>query len=89
MEEQDVLADLQKRYNLGPAGQALLRAIARVFAELDEETACRLIDETLVDFKFAIAAARHTHDPAAHVVPDPQSPADSESSVPFVGSDIG
>lgn len=88
MEEKDLIGDLVARYDLGPTGQALLRAVARVFAEFDEETAQRIVDDVILELQSSVAD-RHTHDPAAHLVPDPQASADPSSSVPLSGSGVG
>ena len=80
MEERELFTDLVAQYNLGPAGQALLRAVARAFAELDEETCARVLDETFRELQLAIAA-RDAGNPATVPTVNPQSPADSSSSV--------
>ena len=80
MEERELFTDLVAQYNLGPAGQALLRAVARAFAELDEETCARVLDETFRELQLAIAA-RDAVNPATVPTVNPQSPADSSSSV--------
>lgn len=86
MEEKDLLTELTVRYNLGPAGQALLRAVARAFAELDEETASRVVDEALAELQ-AFVASRSVvvADPSSRLV-DPQAPADQDSSSASPGS---
>ena len=90
MEEKDLLAELTARYQLGPAGQALLRAVARVFSEFDEETASRIVDDVLAELQSSVAARSIVvADPSSRAVSDPQSPADQESSAPLPGSVIG
>lgn len=80
MEERDLLSELTARYDLGPAGQALLRAVARVFSEFDEETASRIVDDVLAELQASVAARSVVvADPSSRVV-DPQSPADSSAS---------
>ena len=80
MEEKDLLSELAVQYDLGPAGQALLRAVARAFSELDEETCNRVIDDLLQELQ-SIIASRDALDPSTIAVVDPQSPADADSSV--------
>lgn len=90
MEERDLLAELTARYQLGPAGQALLRAVARVFSEFDEETASRIVDDVLAELQSSVAArAVVVADPSSRAVSDPQSPADQESSSSLPGSVVG
>lgn len=86
MEEKDLLTELTVRYNLGPAGQALLRAVARAFAELDEETASRIVEEALAELQ-AFVASRSVvvADPSSRLV-DPQASADQDSSSASSGS---
>ena len=90
MEEKDLLSELAARYDLGPASQALLRAVARVFAEMDEETAQRVVDDVLAELQASVASRSVVvADPSSRVVSDPQAPADdglsSSSSCPVVG----
>lgn len=77
MEEKDLLAELTAQYNLGPASQALLRAVARAFSELDEETCDRIIEDVLSELQAAVAARSVVvADPSSRTVPDPQASAD-------------
>lgn len=77
MEEKDLLTELTVRYNLGPAGQALLRAVARAFAELDEETASRIVEDALAELQaFVSDRAVVVADPSSRAVSDPQALAD-------------
>lgn len=77
MEERDLLAELTAQYNLGPASQALLRAVARAFSELDEETCDRIIEDILAELQAAVAARSVVvADPSSRTVPDPQASAD-------------
>lgn len=77
MEEKDLLAELTAQYNLGPASQALLRAVARAFSELDEETCDRIIEDILSELQAAVAARSVVvADPSSRAVPDPQASAD-------------
>ena len=77
MEEKDLLAELTAQYNLGPASQALLRAVARAFSELDEETCNRIIEDVLAELQAAVAARSVVvADPSSRTVPDPQASAD-------------
>lgn len=86
MEEKDLLTELTVRYNLGPAGQALLRAVARAFAELDEETASRIVEEALAELQtFVASRSVVVADPSSRLV-DPQTPADQDSSSASSGS---
>lgn len=89
MEERDLLSELTARYDLGPAGQALLRAVARVFSEFDEETASRIVDDVLAELQASVAARSVVvADPSSRAV-DPQAPADQESSSSLSGSVVG
>lgn len=89
MEEKDLLSDLAAQYDLGPASQALLRAVARVFAEMNEETAQRVVDDLLAELQASVAARSVVvADPSSRAV-DPQSPADQELSSSSSGSVVG
>ena len=85
----DLVEQLARENNLSPAHVALLRAVSRAFAELDEETFNRIMDELLADLQ-AAAAARSVvvADPSSRQV-DPQSPADQPSSSSLPGSVVG
>lgn len=85
----DLVEQLARENNLSPAHVALLRAVSRAFAELDEETFTRIMDELLADLQ-AAAAARSVvvADPSSRQV-DPQSPADQPSSSSLPGSVVG
>lgn len=90
MEEKDLLAELVAQYDLGPASQALLRAVARAFSELDEETCARIIEDILSELQAAVAARSVVvADPASRAVSDPQSPADHASPAAPSGSVVG
>lgn len=80
MEERDFMTELVTQYNLGPAGQALLRAVARAFAELDEETCARVMEEVFSELQLAIETLNSVNPDTVPTV-NPQSPADSSSSV--------
>lgn len=81
MEEKDLLAELVAQYDLGPASQALLRAVARAFSELDEETCNRIIEDILAELQAAVAARSVVvADPSSRTVPDPHASADSSVS---------
>lgn len=85
----DLVEQLARENNLSPAHVALLRAVSRAFAELDEEAFNRIMDELLADLQ-AAAAARSVvvADPSSRQV-DPQSPADQPSSSSLPGSVVG
>lgn len=88
--EYDLIEKLIEQYGLGSAGTALLRAVARVFSELDEETASRIVDDAIAELQSSVAArAVVVADPSSRAVSDPQSPADQESSSSLTGSVVG
>ena len=83
MEERDVIAELIAAYDLGPAAQALMRAVGRILAELGEEACNRAIEDVLAELQASLANRQMAS------VSNPQSPADEESSSASSGSVIG
>ena len=85
MEEKDLFEDLVSAYDLGPAGQALMHAIARLFRVLGEDACNKVIEDLLAELQTGIANRQ------AASVTFPQAPAeeDEESSASSSGSVVG
>lgn len=70
---QDLIARMTAEHNLGPGGVMLLRAVARIFAELGPERLDQMLDEELPRIKRELATDPTLIAAERASVPDPEA----------------